>query len=285
MKKFLKTFIFAFAIIFVVLLSNVIVKADTGPKPYVSIKIIGDTQGYYMTLLSERAQYGPYSNNPEYQENIDNIDLKFAEYEDSDGYYYFYYYSDISNNVYGWNYYPPSHFKILIYDSINDRFITNNEKYERTSFETAFTIELVEDNANMTFTVKQDHYYLFRVIMGVIIRFIICLTIELGIAFLFKIKNKQLLIVLAANVLTQLFLNITLGVFINNNGLNMWGIIPIYVFSEILIIIIEAVIYCLLINKVDKDNQHKKLDLIVYAFFANVASIVLGFVLLTSLGF
>ena len=285
MKKFLKTFIFAFAIIFVVLLSNVIVKADTGPKPYVSIKIIGDTQGYYMTLLSERAQYGPYSNNPEYQENIDNIDLKFAEYEDSDGYYYFYYYSDISNNVYGWNYYPPSHFKILIYDSINDRFITNNEKYERTSFETAFTIELVEDNANMAFTVKQDHYYLFRVIMGVIIRFIICLTIELGIAFLFKIKNKQLLIVLAANVLTQLFLNITLGVFINNNGLNMWGIIPIYVFSEILIIIIEAVIYCLLINKVDKDNQHKKLDLIVYAFFANIASIVLGFVLLTSLGF
>ena len=285
MKKFLKTFIFVFAIIFVVLLSNVIVKADTGPKPYVSIKIIGDTQGYYMTLLSERAQYGPYSNNPEYQENIDNIDLKFAEYEDSDGYYYLYYYSDISNNVYGWNYYPPSHFKILIYDSINDRFITNNEKYERTSFETAFTIELVEDNANMTFTVKQDHYYLFRVIMGVIIRFIICLTIELGIAFLFKIKNKQLLIVLAANVLTQLFLNITLGVFINNNGLNMWGIIPIYVFSEILIIIIEAVIYCLLINKVDKDNQHKKLDLIVYAFFANIASIVLGFVLLTSLGF
>ena len=285
MKKFLKTFIFVFAIIFVVLLSNVIVKADTGPKPYVSIKIIGDTQGYYMTLLSERAQYGPYSNNPEYQENIDNIDLKFASYNDSDGYYYLYEYKDISNNVYGWNYYPPSHFKILIYDSINDRFITNNEKYERTSFETAFTIELVEDNANMTFTVKQDHYYLFRVIMGVIIRFIICLTIELGIAFLFKIKNKQLLIVLAANVLTQLFLNITLGVFINNNGLNMWGIIPIYVFSEILIIIIEAVIYCLLINKVDKDNQHKKLDLIVYAIFANVASIVLGFVLLTSLGF
>ena len=284
MKKFLKTFIFVFAIIFVVLLSNVIVKADTGPKPYVSIKIIGDTQGYYMTLISRSNQCGPYSNNPDHQD-IDNIDLKFASYNDSDGYYYLYYYSDISNNVYGWNYYPPSHFKILIYDSINDRFITNNEKYERTSFETAFTIELVEDNANMTFTVKQDHYYLFRVIMGVIIRFIICLTIELGIAFLFKIKNKQLLIVLAANVLTQLFLNITLGIFINNNGLNMWGIIPIYVFSEILIVIIEAVIYCLLINKVDKDNQHKKLDLIVYAIFANIASIVLGFVLLTSLGF
>ena len=91
MKKFLKTFIFVFAIIFVVLLSNVIVKADTGPKPYVSIKIIGNTQGYYMTLISRSNQCGPYSNNPEYQENIDNIDLKFAEYEDSDGYYYLYY--------------------------------------------------------------------------------------------------------------------------------------------------------------------------------------------------
>ena len=114
MKKIYKLLIFIFTFIFVITISNVIIKADTGPKPYVSIKIVGDTKGYYMTLLSERAQYGPFSNDPDHQD-IDNIDLKFASYNDSDGYYYLYYYSDISNKEYKWGYYPPMKFKILIY--------------------------------------------------------------------------------------------------------------------------------------------------------------------------
>ena len=284
MKKFLNTFIFVFAIIFVVLLSNVIVKADTGPKPYVSIKIIGDTKGYYMTLLSESAQYGPYSNDPDHQD-IDNIDLKFASYNDSDGYYYLYVYKDISNKEFKWGYYPPMEFKILIYDSINDRFITNNEKYERTSFETAFTIELVNDNGNITFTVKHDHYHLFKVIMGVIIRLVICLGIELGIALSFKFKKLQLLLVLIVNVFTQLVLNVVLGIFIIDNGLNMMGLIPMYVFIELLIFILEGLIYCIYMKNVNPENKHSIKKLLLYTFTANVASLVLGFVLLTILGF
>ena len=98
MRKIYKCFIFFISIILALFLfSNLKIKADTGPKPYVSIKIIGNTNGYYMTLLSERAQYGPFSNDPDHQD-IDNIDLKFASYNDSDGYYYLYYYSDISKS-------------------------------------------------------------------------------------------------------------------------------------------------------------------------------------------
>ena len=284
MKKIYKLLIFIFTFIFVITISNVIIKADTGPKPYVSIKIVGDTKGYYMTLLSERAQYGPFSNDPDHQD-IDNIDLKFASYNDSDGYYYLYYYSDISNKEYKWGYYPPMKFKILIYDSINDKFITNDEKYERTSFETAFTIELVNDNGNITFTVKQDHYHLFKVIMGIIIRLVICLGIELGIAFLFKIRKLQLLLVLIVNVFTQLVLNVVLGIIIIDNGLNMMGLIPMYVFIELLIFILEGLIYSTFMKNVNPENKHSIKKLLLYTFTANVASLVLGFVLLTILGF
>ena len=284
MKKSYKLLIFIFTFIFVSTISNVIIKADTGPKPYVSIKIIGDTKGYYMTLLSEKAQYGPYSNDPDHQD-IDNIDSKFASYEDSDGYYYLYYYSDISSKEFKWGYYPPMKFKILIYDYLNDSFITNNEKYERTSFETAFTIELVNDNGNMTFNVKQDHYHLFKVIMGIIIRLVICLGIELGIAVLFKIRRMQLLLILVVNVFTQLILNIVLGIFINTYGLNMMGLIPMYVFIELLIFILEGLIYCIFMKNVNPENKHSIKKLLLYTFTANMASLVLGFVLLGILGF
>ena len=284
MKKIFKIFIFILACILVLSISSVLISADTGPKPYVSIKIVGDTKGCYMTLLSDRAQYGPHSNNPDHQD-IDDIDSKFASYSDSDGYYYLYAYSDISNKEYRWGYYPPMKFKILIYDSVNDKFITNNEKYERTSFETAFTIELVEENGVTTFTVKHDHYHLFKVIMGIIIRLVICLAIEIGIAISFKIKKLQLLLVLIANVFTQLILNIVLGIFINTYGLNMMGLIPLYVFIELLVFILEGLIYCIFMKNVNPENKHSIKSLLLYTFSANIASLVLGFVLLTILGF
>ena len=265
MKKIFKVFIFILACILVLSIPSVLISADTGPKPYVSIKIVGDTKGCYMTLLSESSYYGPYSNDPDHQD-IDNIDLKFASYNDSDGYYYLYVYKDISNKEYKWGYYPPMKFKILIYDSINDKFITNNEKYERTSFETAFTIELVNDNGNITFTVKHDHYHLFKVIMGIIIRLVICLGIELGIALSFKFKKLQLLLVLIVNVFTQLVLNVVLGIFIIDNGLNMMGLIPMYVFIELLIFILEGLIYCIYMKNVNPENKHSIKKLLLYTF-------------------
>ena len=287
MRKIYKCFIFFISIILALFLfSNLKIKADTGPKPYVSIKIIGNTNGYYMTLLSKAEHYGPYSAHvDEEYKNVDNIDLKFASYNDSDGYYYLYEYSDIKNNVYKWGYYPPLEFKILIYDSINDVFITNNIKYERKSFETAFTIELVDNSGSISFNVKEDHYHLFKVIMGLILRLVICLAIEIGIALSFKFKKLQLILVLLMNVFTQFILNLFLAIFINKYGLNMMGLVPIYAITEILIFISELMVYCFFINKVNIENHIEKAKIIEYTIIANLASLFLGFLLLTILGF
>lgn len=286
MKKILKIFIFIFIFLLSFMLVNTHTNADTGPKPYVRIEIEGKCDGYFMTLLSKTDSTGPHSANSEYQSNVDNIDLKFASYVDSDNFYYLYTYQDIKDGNYRWGYYPPKEFKILIYDSINDRFITNNEIYERTKFATELSLTLNEDSFSTNpFIVKESNKYTFRVILGFFARLCICLLIELVIALFFKFQHYQLLLITITNVVTQVLLNIALGVFIYNHGLNMWGIIPIYVFSEILIVIIEAVIYCLLINKVDKDNIKPKLLIIGYTLFANVSSLVLGFMLLNILGF
>lgn len=285
MKKIFKVFIFILACILVLSISSVLISADTGPKPYVSIKIVGDTKGCYMTLLSESSYYGPYSNNPDHQD-IDNIDLKFASYSDIDGYYYLYAYSDISSNVYKWGYYPPMKFKILIYDSINDRFITNNEIYERTKFATELTLTLNEDSfPTNPFIVKQSNNYIFRVILGFIVRLFICLLIELVIALAFKFKNKQLILIAVTNVLTQIALNVTLSNIIYKYGYNLMAIIPAYIIVEILIFVVEFLIYIFLINRLEKDNIKKVSTIIKYTFLANISSLVLGFVILTLLGF
>lgn len=286
MKKILKMLIAIFVVLLTISLSSVLINADTGPKPYVRIKIEGKCDGYYMTLLSKSEYSGPHSSDPEHQGNIDNIDLKFASYVDSDNFYYLYNYADIKDGAYKWGYYPPKVFKILIYDSIKDQFITNNEIYERTKFATELTLTLNEDSFSTNpFIVKQSNNYTFRVILGFIVRLFICLLIELVIALAFKFKNKQLILIAATNVLTQIVLNVTLSSIIYKYGFNLMAIIPAYIIIEILIFVVEFLIYIFLINRLEKDNTKKVSTIIKYTFLANISSLVLGFVILTLLGF
>ncbi len=286
MKKIYKVFTFLFIFMLTFILTNVKINADTGPKPYVRIEIEGNCEGYYMTLLSKNESTGPYSNNPENQSNIDNIDLKFASYHDSDEFYYLYEYADIKDGMYRWGYYPPITFKILIYDSLNDRFITNNEIYERTKFATELTLTLNENiTSTNPFVVKESNQYTIRVVIGFFVRLCICLLIEVAIALLFKFKHNQLKVIVSVNILTQIVLNLALSGVIYNYSYNLLAIVPIYIISEILILVFEFLIYLFLINRVEKEN-HKKVSLIlIYTFVANLSSLLLGFVLLTILGF
>ena len=87
------------------------------------------------------------------------------------------------------------------------------------------------------------------------------------------------------NVFTQFTLNLFLAIFINKYGLNMMGLVPIYVLTEILIFLSELMIYCIFINKVNTENHIDKARIVKYTITANLASLFLGFLLLTILGF
>ena len=133
MKKLIKGIFFVF-IVLISLTISVKASADMGPKPYVRITLEGNTNGMYMTLLSDQGR-GPWCPIEEYDltEYIDaslkDAHLKFASYVDNDGYKYLQYLESVSDKYFSWNYRAPDNFKILIYDSINDKFITDNVVY------------------------------------------------------------------------------------------------------------------------------------------------------------
>ncbi len=296
MKKFLKLLIVTIIALLSFSFINVKTSADTGPKPYVSVSIEGDTKGMYMTLLSKKESTGPFStrNKHGYTEE-DEVYTKFLRYEDKDGFFYLNYHQSIENGTYKWGYYPPYTFKFLIYDSINDKFITDDVIYERYAFGSTYKIVL-NDNitsgeditnsvANRPLTVYQQKQ-IKNEIINFFIRLIICLSIEIAVALLFKFKKLELVIILIVNLVTQIILNVLLSVYIYYNGYQVFNVIFIYVISELLVLFIEFVAYNKLIYLIDtkKDYPIKSIKrILLYTVVANVASLVLGFVILTYL--
>ena len=197
--------------------------------------------------------------------------------------------------------YPPYTFKFLIYDSVHDKFITDDVIYERYGFDSIYVITLNSEyigvrqgdsttvispnNAtNETpFDVKQDRS-LFAPIMNFFVRLIICLAIEICIALLFKFRKLELVIILLANLVTQIGLNVFLSIYTFNHGYQPIMVILTYAFSEVAILLIECVAYLIFIKLLDRKRGYEEksvLRIILYTLTANVASLALGFIILT----
>lgn len=306
MKKYFKLFIIIFIAIISFSFINVKTSADTGPKPYVSVTINGDTTGMYMTLLSAQSQSGPFRSDDNYAGLDNEINSKFRGYEDKDYFCYLNYYSSIEGGSYKWGYYPPYTFKFLIYDSVNDRFITDDVINERYAFASTYIITLNNDiltaskdypnsvaeeprvvspttTGEAPFDVKKDES-LFAPIMNFFVRLIICLAIEIGVALLFKFRKLELVVILLANLVTQIALNVFLSIYIFNHGYQPIMVILTYMFSEIAILLIECIAYLIFIKLLDRKRGYAEksiLRIILYTLTANVASLALGFVILT----
>jgi hypothetical protein len=300
MKKFIKLFL----MIFVMIISftfSINTSADTGPKPYVEITINGDTKGMYMTLLSDTYRRGPHHVYDEeyynYTQEDDLIGLKFIEYKDKDYFHYLQTYSDISNNKYRWGYYPPTKFKILIYDSINDKFITDDVIYIKEEFGSIYTLTLSDtinvvkepgvdrpaEDVNNSFVVEKNST-IGRGILAFFTRLIICLAIELLLALLFGFRKLELIPILIVNIVTQVLFNLFLTIYIYFNGFQLLLIIPAYIFFELLIFVSESISNTYFIKLVDKktDIEIKSSERIVlYTLVANIASLVLGFIIIS----
>jgi len=175
---------------------------------------------------------------------------------------------------------------IVIYDSINDNIITDSKEYTREHFNTIYKLTLtsstydIDDISYDSFKIDDKSGDTKNLVLGFILRLIICLLIEIIIAFFFKFIKLQYVVVLCANILTQVVLNLTLLLTIKNNGFNESMVYSIYAFLEILIICIEWLIYILLMNKANKENMVGKLRLFIYSLTANLSSFLLGFIIL-----
>ncbi len=274
--------------IFALLLSIVMViampftaYADFGPKPSVQIKFTGiECESYYGTLLSLRDSIGPasaWNGKPEYaryqpgEEGYD-IWLKFVEYRDSDGYYFLQEWWDCSEtNQLNWTYYPPTPFKILLYFPATDTFYVS-PVYERYAFDSYFTVDLSDYDTD-SIMANKSYDYTWEII-SLVIRIILTIALELGIALLFGYRGKKLLMFLTiVNIVTQVVLNMALNIINYNAG--ALAFIFSYVLFEILVFVIEAIVYGSRIKKFSGVGQRKG-RVIGYAFVANAASFAFG---------
>lgn len=264
--------------------------ADIGPKPSVVIDFKGlENEKYYVTLLSEVSSTGPYSavgehtGSQRYQSGDEGYEIweKFASYKDKDGYYFLQYFGDCTEtSKFTWGYYPPHRFKILLYFPEYDRFVVSEEVYERYAFDSYYTVDAKGlDIQSVTFgeSIKAVRNYDYKwEMISLIARIIGTITIEVLIALLFGYRTKkQLLLIGAVNIITQSILNILLNVINYNQGSMMF--VFNYVWMEIVVIIIEAVIYTSFLNRYSSKKLRGKWLEPIYALTANAASFGVGF--------
>ena len=291
MKKIIKYFILLFIFTLTICFSTLNTKADTGPHAYTKISINGDTKGMYMTLLSKKSHSGPHAAYSEYErdyssedEIIQKVNKKFIEYEDSDSFYYLQAFSLIEKNEYSWNYMPPDTFKILIYDSINDNFITDNKIYEKKEFATIYKVILEPES--LTFMAIKETKSVGGNIASFFVRFTICLSIEILIALAFGFRKKELLPILFVNLATQILLNVILAIDIYNNGFNMMNILThAYIPLELGILIVESLAYIFIYRKFKfgRENNISIPRILIYTLIANLVSFLVGFAIISIL--
>lgn len=231
--------------------------ADIGPKPSVIINFEGlQGQNYYATLLSNVPSTGPHwalegnDRKARYEQGDQDYDiyLKLLEYKDADGFYFLQFFQDCSETQrFSWTYFPPEKFKILLYFPTSNNFIAGDEVLERYAFDSYYTAtvsNLSADSLRLGEAGITAHksYNARNEIVSLIIRILLTIAIELGIAVIFGFRErKQFCFIAYVNVATQVALNIALN--ITNYASGAMAFVILYFLLEIAVFIVEGILY------------------------------------------
>ena len=168
-------------------------------------------------------------------------------------------------------YYCPSVYKIVIYQ--NNEFLIATDALEMYAYSTYYEIDfssgtiVSKDNIKVTNT-----YDYFKEISNLVIRVILTLAIEIGIFYLFRLYTKRnFYVVLIVNLLTQIFLNVTVNVTLYTSG-SLSAMLLLFSL-EFIILLIELIAYQMLL----KDK--KRWVIIIYSLVANILSFGCGFLI------
>lgn len=261
--------------------------ADFGPKPSVVVEFenAGD-QEYYVTLLAKEDKLGsPYSRvTAEDQPETDGIAIwnRLVAYEDPDGMVFAGNVQKLTGDgAYVWGYYPPSEFRVLIYFPDTDSFVESSEILEQYAFDSYYQMDFNDLPENWNDAVAAipvtRKYNLLWQITAFLLRLAVTVAVECLLAVLFGFKGKrQMLLVLAVNCATQLAMNLL--ILDESVGLFVFYVLQ-YALIEVGVILAEGLVYCLALPKLATPEQNRNIHPIAFAFFGNVASFLLGFLL------
>lgn len=258
--------------------------ADIGPKPSVNIEFDGlENKAYYITLLSSGKSTGPYSfdNSPidetsylleeNKQEGLAAWQA-FRNYTDQDGFYFINYFKRCnSENTFGWGYYPPDTFKILIYFPQSNTFAASDIQ-QKYAFDSYYQVSVSQEH---TILKVEKSYDFSAEVWSLLARIVATVAIEIIIALLFRLKRKNIILFLiAVNVSTQIVLNVLLNCI--NYASGGFAFVLNYIWMELLIIAIEAIAFSVYFRKAQTNKPIKKWIAPVYAIVSNIVSFLLG---------
>ena len=283
--------------------------ADTGPKP--SVRITFENMGdelCYATLLSKTPSTGPAeawdgTEDGKYFFNgaDETVWRAFVEYKDPDGFYFLqWFWRADEKKTLNWRYYPPQVFKILLYypeRTTNDGAAVNafctSDVLERYAFHSYFSVDMRNVQSETIGTIAKisatKSYDYSAELPGFFVRLFATLGAEILLALIFGLRAKRAFFtVTAANVVTQILLNLLLNVQLRIN--NIYGIFTLYFFAELGVFLAEAALYCFVLGRrkngendvsgCGKDEKplafYSKKRLILYAFTANLVSFCIG---------
>ena len=261
--------------------------ADFGPKPSVVVEFenAGD-QEYYVTLVAKEDKLGsPYSRvTAEDQPETDDIAIwnRLVAYEDPDGMVFAGNVQKLTGDgAYVWGYYPPTEFRVLIYFPDTDSFVESSEILEQYAFDSYYQMDFNDlpekwNDAVAAIPVTRKYNLLWQ-ITAFLLRLAVTVAVECLLAVLFGFKGKrQMLLVLAVNCATQLAMNLL--ILDESVGLFVFYVLQ-YALIEVGVILAEGLVYCLALPKLATPEQNRNIHPIAFAFFGNVASFSLGFLL------
>ncbi len=287
MKKQITIFLSCLLIIY--LLFPITASADTGPKPsiIVNFKNMGD-ELCYGTLLSKDKTTGAFSvwdgneeNMPDAAYTDMDIWRAFVEYEDADGYYFLQKIFPCSEDkVIEWGYLPPSPFKILLYYPKSHTFVSSGI-YEKYAFDSYFSVDMdkIDITSDTPLLIAEQSYSYARELFSLFCRIVVTILLEVGVAFLFGLGRRNLLIwIFSVNVVTQILLNLTLNFTFHEKGSLSFAVS--YILLECLVFVIESSLYLVLFSKFS-NLVIPKWKIILYAFTANVVSFGGGMLIAT----
>ena len=256
--------------------------ADFGPKPSVVVEFEGaGDREYYVTLMAREDKLGGPYHRITVDDQPEEVNLavwnRLVAYEDPDGLVF-------AGNVqkltgdgdYVWGYYPPSEFRVLIYFPDTDSFLVSSEILEQYAFDSYYQMDFndLSENWNSAVTTipVTQKYNLLCQITAFLMRLAVTVAVECLLAVLFGFTGKrQLLLVLVVNCITQLALNLL--ILDESVGLFAFYVLQ-YALIEVGVILAEGLVYCLA-----TPEQNRNIHPIAYAFFGNVASFSLGYLL------
>lgn len=261
--------------------------ADFGPKPSVLVEFEGaGDREYYVTLVAKEDKLGGPYHRITVDDQPGEVNLavwnRLVAYEDPDGLVF-------AGNVqkltgdgdYVWGYYPPSEFRVLIYFPDTDSFVVSSEILEQYAFDSYYQMNFNDLSENWNEAVAAipvtQKYNLLCQITAFLMRLAVTVAVECLLAVLFGFTGKrQLLLVLVVNCITQLALNLL--ILDESVGLFIFYVLQ-YALIEVGVILAEGLVYCLALPKLATPEQNRNIHPIAYAFFGNVASFSLGYLL------